>query len=514
MKKNKDKISKKELKKFINIIDSDYNSIKEKPSADDQKDTKPNSNLQQLCNTKVEIENKQETKKRNKKDNIDEDALRQIKQREKKLKTQRELEMNEISQRWYKLDNSALIYPAIRNAEWNSVFRLSAVLKDKINVEKLQQALDLTIDRFPFFNVSLRDGLFWHYFQSLTEKPKVQLETESPCRPFVFKKNMHLLRVLYYNNKISLEIFHSLSDGYGAIQFLNVLIITYLELNGIEIPDKSNYGYNAYDKPTKEEGEDSFKRYYNKRRIRSRKERKAYAIKDELLEQDTLRVFNGSADIKELKAIAKSYNTTINEFLSATYLSVLLEHKKLYGKTDKKPVKLSVPVNIRGHLPSKTMRNFALVLNVEIPHEKTYASFEEIIEIVKAEMKKLDDDYIYGFIGRNVQSEKLFIVRILPLFVKEPIMKLIYSQVGEILFTSTISNMGLVKLPQAVTEQIVEYQAVLGATKLNKINLAVISVGDTITITLTSRLKDNSLAREFYKKLAGFGLKLRIESNT
>lgn len=435
------------------------------------------------------------------------------KQRGKRIFKQRERELNEIRERWYKLDNSALIYPAICNDDWNSVFRISAVLKKPVNKDKLQEALNLTIDRFPLFNVSLREGLFWPYFQALTEKPKVMEECDPPCSPFIFKKDSHILRVLYYNTKVSLEIFHSLSDGYGAIQFFNVLIITYLELTGIQVPDKADYGLNAYDKPTREEGEDSFKKYASKTNLRSRKEKKAYEINDELITQGALRVFNGCGSVAELKSIAKSYGATVNEFLATVYLSTLLEHKRLYAKKSKKPVKLSVPVNIRKHLPSKTMRNFALVLNIEVPIEKENAPFEELIEIVKAEMHRLDEEYVLGFISKNVASERNPFVRIIPLFIKKPIMRLFYSQIGEVLFTSTITNMGVNKLPQTVIDNVDSYQAVLGATKLNRLNLAVISIGDTICITLTSRLKENALARDFFKKLTSFGFKLRIEAN-
>ena len=482
-------------------------------SKEKKKKIKADEKLPEIKIQKNEDTERIKIKKQKKEKREELKANKLILQREKNLRKQKSKELKEVRERWYKLDNSALIYPAICSDEWNSVFGISAVMKENVDAKKLQEALDLTIDRFPFFNVALREGLFWFYFQSLTNKPIVEEEKDNPCRPFVFKKNSHIFRVLYYKKKISFEIFHSLSDGYGAIQFFNVLIITYLELMGINIPDKDAFGYNVYDKPIREEGEDSFKRYYKKSTIRSRGEHRSYAINDELLENDQLKVFNATTSISEVKTLSKSFGATINEFLAAVYLCTLLKHKQKYGKNNKKPVKLSIPVNIRAHLPSKTMRNFALVVNVEIPHEKTNASFEEIIEIVKAEMKKLDEEYVYGFIGKNVQSEKNFFVRILPLFIKKPIMRFVYSQVGEILFTSTLSNMGLTKLPQAVIDNIEEYQAILGSTKLNRINLAVISVGNVLTLTLTTMLKENALVRDFFSTLAGFGLKLKIESN-
>ena len=118
-----------------------------------------------------------------------------------------------------------------------------------------------------------------------------------------------------------------------------------------------------------------------------------------------------------------------------------------------------------------------------------------------------------GFIGKNVQSEKNFLVRILPLFIKKPIIRFIYSQIGEILFTSTISNMGIVKLPKAASDNIKEYQAILGTTKLNRINLAVISIEDVICLSVTTKLKDNALVKDFFNRLSDFNLHLVVESN-
>ena len=492
-----------------NALNCDDTKKDKKQQKAEKKQYKKQKKLENKNMKKQDKINKVQEKDNSSKKKID----KQIIQRGKKLKKQKEKNIMEIRNKWYKLDNAALIYPAICNEEWNSVFRLSVVLKDPVDKSKLQQALDMTIERFPFFNVSLREGLFWHYFQQLSTKPIVEEESQSPCRPFIFKKNSHILRVLYYNTKISFEIFHSLSDGYGAIQFFNVLIITYLELTGVQITDKSDYGYSAYDKTTAEESEDSVKRYYNKTKIRSRAEHKAYAIKDDINENDFLKVFNATTSLAELKSVAKKWGATINEFLSAVYLCTLLDHKKKYNSQNKKPVKLSVPVNIRRHLPSKTMRNFSLVLNVEIPHEKTDASFDEILQIVKNEMKNLTKDYIYGFIGKNVQSEKNFLVRILPLFIKKPIIRFIYSQIGEILFTSTISNMGIVKLPKAASDNIKEYQAILGTTKLNRINLAVISIEDVICLSVTTKLKDNALVKDFFNRLSDFNLHLVVESN-
>ena len=40
--------------------------------------------------------------------------------------------------RWFRLDNAAKIYPAARNEKWSNVFRVSATLKEEVNVDILR----------------------------------------------------------------------------------------------------------------------------------------------------------------------------------------------------------------------------------------------------------------------------------------------------------------------------------------------------------------------------------------
>ena len=65
--------------------------------------------------------------------------------------------------RWMRLDNAAKIYPAARRNNWSNVFRLSFTLKEEVDPEVLQQALEVTVKRFPSIAARLRRGLFWYY---------------------------------------------------------------------------------------------------------------------------------------------------------------------------------------------------------------------------------------------------------------------------------------------------------------------------------------------------------------
>ena len=78
--------------------------------------------------------------------------------------------------RWVRLDNAAKIYPASRNSEWSSIYRISVTLKEDIDVPLLKSALEVTIKRFPTIAARLRRGLFWYYLQQIPSAPELSRE--------------------------------------------------------------------------------------------------------------------------------------------------------------------------------------------------------------------------------------------------------------------------------------------------------------------------------------------------
>lgn len=72
---------------------------------------------------------------------------------------------------WMRLDNAALIFPAVRRKNWSNAFRVSATLYEDVDPEILQQAVDALAPRFPSMYVSLHRGLFWYYLQSCPGRP-------------------------------------------------------------------------------------------------------------------------------------------------------------------------------------------------------------------------------------------------------------------------------------------------------------------------------------------------------
>ena len=139
--------------------------------------------------------------------------------------------------KWGKLDNTAHLFPVIAGEGMTNVYRVAIILKEEIQQDLLQQALDMVLPKFSVFNCRLRQGMFWYYFEENGKKsPTVHEEHTYPCRYIDEHRNRsYLFRVTYYGCRINLEVFHSLTDGNGALNFLKELTYQYLRLSHPEL---------------------------------------------------------------------------------------------------------------------------------------------------------------------------------------------------------------------------------------------------------------------------------------
>ena len=140
---------------------------------------------------------------------------------------------------WYPLDNAAVLYSALQKEKYSAIYRFSAVMAEKVDRAALQRAVDKTMPRFPSFGVRIRKWAFWYYFEpNPAPGPFVKEDISNPCQPVRFREdNGWLVRFYVYDRRISLEVFHAVSDGGGALVFFKTLLAVYLRELGHDIPN-------------------------------------------------------------------------------------------------------------------------------------------------------------------------------------------------------------------------------------------------------------------------------------
>ena len=413
---------------------------------------------------------------------------------------------------WFKLDNAAKIYPAARSSRWNAVFRMSAVMKEEVNPDLLQQALDDVIDRFPTFRMTLKKGFFWYYFQFVDHKPKIQKETDYPCAMMRLSGRDYVFRVLYHSHRISVEVFHSITDGTGNITFLKTLVMRYCELCGAKIESFGDI-LHYDDDPTPEEVEDSFSRFIDKSKgTLPRKEPSAYQIKGQKEKRGVLNVTQGRMPFEQLHGVAKSFGCTVNTYLTAVLAYALLKRQLYEKKSSKKPIRVQVPINLRKIFGSETLRNFAGYYNTNLsPEEKT---FEEVVKELDAQLKeKITPDYCQKFINSNVSLEKNPIIKVAPRFLKTFFMNMSFYLVGENLMSCTFSNIGNVVTPKELYDYIDRFEFVLGPQKYMNNSMTCASYNGVSVVTFSRTSKDPILERDFFKILTEHGIEVTVNSN-
>lgn len=416
---------------------------------------------------------------------------------------------------WYKLDLSAIVYPTLQRKDFSSVYRLSVTLTEAVNPDLLQEAIDLTLTRFPYFKVALRKGLFWRYLEpNHRPGPFLQKDIRNFCMPLYFKtNNRYLLRFYYYENKISLEAHHSLGDGNGGMCLLQTLVATYLGLLGhIITPQYLVLDLNENCKP--EEYEDAYLRYATAKYRPPRPSEKAYRIRGTKEPLHTFNVINGVVSAKEVINVASKYHVTLTEYLNAVLLYALLQKQENSFHLSLKPVKIAMPVNLRQFFPSITLRNFITMIYPSIdPRLGTY-TFEEIVTQVHHYMRySINKKLLCGDITTNAASQKNPLARVTPLFIKDFIVRTFYSKVQDKNSSAGLTNMGAMKLPEEMKPFISRFDIYMGLPFSTRTNCAIVSFNDILTINFASSIIEADVERYFFRKLVEDGIPVTVESN-
>lgn len=417
---------------------------------------------------------------------------------------------------WLKLDNAANIYPAARNRSWTNIFRLSVTFCDEIDPQILQNSLDRVVLRFPSLAARVRAGLFWYYIEQIPKAPEVLNEGEVTFTRMTFRDIKRCaFRVLYYKKRMSVEIFHSMTDGNGGLTFVKTLAAEYVrERYGENVP--CDNGILDLDKdPDPSELEDSFNKYVSPVNP-GWSEPDAYQLKGTREEDGFNHIVSGTLNSSEIVALAKSYGVTVTTFLAAVMMKSIydIQNERVPNKKKQKNVKVLIPVNLRKLLPSNTMRNFAQYITPGIDPRLGEYTLEEIIKVVHHKMGlDLNAKTMSAKFTPNVRSAQSKLLRIMPLCIKNLAMKIVYTAVGERKTSICLSNLGVITLPPEMERHISRFDFVLGIQAASNCICGVLSHKDKLYINFTRRIAESDLERNFFTTLRKLGAHVYIESN-
>ncbi len=417
---------------------------------------------------------------------------------------------------WYKLDLSAIVYPTLQRRDFSSVYRLSVVLKEEIQPRVLQKAVDMAMPRFPTYKAAIRKGLFWRYLEPNNRPgPFVQTDVKKPCQPMHFKaNNRYLIRFYYYRNRISLEAHHSLGDGTGGMCVLLTVTAVYLRLLGHTEVENDGFVLDIKEIPHKEGLEDAYMRYANAKVCPPRLGEKAYRVRGTKEPFYTLNIIAGIMSTSQVLSVAKRYHATITEYFNAVLLYALMMKQEEDWHFRLRPVKIAMPVNLRRFFPSKTLRNFITMIYPGVDPRLGEYTFEEIVEEVHNYMRLyVNEKHLRGDITTNAATQRNPLIRVVPLFIKDFVVRQFYTKVQDKNSSAGLTNMGALKVPESMKPYIERCDIYMGQPFSTRTNCAIISYEDTLTINFASSIIEADVERNFFRKLVQDGIHVKIESN-
>lgn len=406
---------------------------------------------------------------------------------------------------WSRLDNAAKIFPPTSHGSATGVFRLSCELREPVAPDVLQTALDRTLERYPHLLMVMRHGVFWYYLEQTTLRPSVVPEHAPPCAALYEGSRSLLFRVSYWRHKVSLDMYHVLADGAGAIEFFESLMAAYLMLRhpeaGVDgLPQAS----------VSQRWADSFQKYYKPHSGGKSSDGlgRAYRLRGVRRAGGGLTVIEGVADVRQVLAAAHRCGATLTVYMTALLLSAI--HSEMYVREQKKPVVLTVPVDLRSFFPSQTTRNFFGTIRVGYDFSKRSGEIDDIVACVAAAFKEeLTPERLGARMNQLSALEHNPVLRLIPLALKNPVLRLsgAVSDRGE---TAALSNVGKFRLPDALHPYVRGF-GVFMSTRATQ--LCTCSFGNELHFGFTSAFENTEVQRRFFELLVNEGIEIEIRSN-
>ena len=418
--------------------------------------------------------------------------------------------------RWMSLDNAAKIYPAARTSVWTNIYRLSATLNENVDKNVLQSALDVTVRRFPMISARVRRGTFWYYLEEIPRAPKIMEEKPYPLSRMPFDDiRSCAFRVIAYKKRIAVEFFHALTDGNGGLVFLKSLVAEYLsEKYGVHIPCEDGV-LDRLETPADEELVDCFPKYAgavsaprhetDSYRILGDKERDGFC-------HNTTFILNSERIVDK----AHEYGVTVTAVIAAAFIkaALRLQSEDVPNIKKRRDVKVLIPCDLRRIYGEKTLRNFALYTTPGVDARLGEYTFREICEIVYRQMKlDITPKIMSSKIKTNVKDEENILLKLTPLFLKNIVMKAVFLMCGEKKSALTVSNLGVVKIPEEMQNFVDRFDFVLSVQSRAPYNAGVLSYKDKTYVNIIRNIKEPRLEMALYKVLREEGIPVKVESN-
>ena len=411
--------------------------------------------------------------------------------------------------KWYQLDNAAKIVPSTTSGADTRVFRITCELREEVDPNILQRAVTEASRDFPHFSSVLKRGLFWYYLDESDLEPEVTPDDKPALSTIYWEGRRNLLyRVSYYGCRINLEMFHVLTDGTGAFEFLKAILSEYLEMK-YDLDDLHMESSRA---SKTDHGDDAFGKYYQKAGAKPEEQKsapkRAYHLRGDKDENLQSHLLEGTVSVKKFLQAARSRGSTVAELSTVLFIRAIVEEMSIRDR--RLPIVLSIPVNLRNYFPSETARNFFGVINVAFDPALYDGSIESIHPVVRDSFQRqLRQDQIELTMNSYAALEHNIAIKVVPLALKNLVISTINQNVQKGI-TGTISNVGKISLPEEMELFIRKFSCFMAAPE---VQISVCSFKDYLVFGVASAFIEHPVMRNFFRDMVDMGIDVELESN-
>lgn len=402
----------------------------------------------------------------------------------------------------YSLDHSAMIHLASAQKDYSNCFRISITLKESVDPEILQKAVNRITQRFPTVIAGIRREFFQYKIVHNRIPPKIQKEQKVLLTMGKEEIKKCAFRVLYAENEIAIEVFHALTDGCGGMVVISTLVAEYLQLRyQMQIP-VSEFTKNVMEFPEKQDLSDDYMIYgKGKGQILQNQNSYQFSEKSKIMKG----VWEETAVYPSelIHQTAHFYNTSVTVLLTAILEESIreLQRKSTFEKEQNQAIRIMIPVNLRKLFTSKTLRNFSLYAVISNAG-KQKRSFEQRVQDIQIQLsRQANAEFMQNSIAMNVRMMNMRIYKCLPLCIKKKIIGFIHTHWGEKNSCISVSNLGMIVLPEPMQKYIEQMRFLLTPRISSGYNCSVVSLNGKMYISFSRTCEKQVLEQIFFDKL-------------
>lgn len=402
----------------------------------------------------------------------------------------------------YPVDNASILYLSLMRKNHTNIFRFTMTLNEDICPDTLQAAVDRVYRRFPTVIAGFRPGFFRYLQVPVTLPPQVQPDPGILHTMSAREIRECAYRVLYKGRDISIEAFHALTDGYGAIASFTTLVAEYLRLkHGVDIPAVHTL-MDLAEFPAMHETTDSYLDYESGKPLHL-PSRYAYQLPSAVPTIRGVHTSTMSVDTRQLLDAARSYGVSITALLSSVMAASVMEVQQRYHSGNRiKPVRIMVPVDLRRLFPSRTLRNFILYALPTMEPQDQHKPFPELLRSFGQQLRAhTERKLLASIMAYNVKTQRSPFFQAIPLCVKLTAMRIAYRFFGESNSSVTLTNLGNVTLPEEMQPFVENMEVFLTPRARSPYNCAIISFNGKLSIHISRFGEKAELEEIFFQKL-------------